>query len=83
MTTARKPAAKPAAKKPAAKPAPVAPAPAYPAGLDPRVKKALNIEMPETEHWRLKNHVAGLPGRASMQRFILEAIDEKLKRGGA
>lgn len=48
-------------------------------GLNPRVMKQVNIQMPETDHYALKVFVKSIPDM-SMQRFILEAIEEKKQR---
>lgn len=47
--------------------------------LNARVIKQINIRMPETEHADLLAVVDSLP-RMSMQRFIVEAIAEKVAR---
>lgn len=53
-------------------------APRYDA-LHPRVMKQINIRMPETDHYDLVAFINSLP-RTSMQKFILEAIQEKIIR---
>lgn len=47
--------------------------------LDPRVIKQINIRMPETQHYELTAFIDSLP-RTSMQKFIIEAIAEKMDR---
>lgn len=54
-------------------------APKAPPELSPRVQKQVNIVMPETDHYELKELVKTMPDM-SMQRFILEAIAEKTAR---
>lgn len=59
--------------------APVIHLPQIPPGLNSRVQKQVNIVMPETDHYELKELVRQMPDM-SMQRFILEAIAEKVER---
>lgn len=53
--------------------------PELPPGLSDRVPRQVNISMPETDHYQLRGLVAQMPSM-SMQKFILEAIAEKIAR---
>lgn len=54
---------------------------AIPPELNPRVMRQVNISMPETDHYSLKELCKTIPNM-SMQKFILEAIAEKAQRVG-
>lgn len=53
--------------------------PVVPDTLNPRVMRQVNISMAETTHFELKMLCQSLPNM-SMQKFILEAVTEKVQR---
>lgn len=47
--------------------------------LNPRIMRQVNIDVPETLHYELRELVDTMP-KMSMRKFILEAIAEKMER---
>lgn len=53
--------------------------------LNPRIPKQVNFDMPEPEHYALKQLVDSIP-KMSLRKFLLEAVREKsdrIRRGEA